>query len=161
MVGLEWRCCDNLCHLTSIIHSRALVISAASSGSSLFPSATPACRIFQWVRVWETWCSSAQLSLTLWSPPQACAPVPGLCVLYLTRKRHGGGRWPSLSGFPPRRAAVKLWCTAAEESCPEHALALSVCAHSDAGRARPSALPVLLIFLLLTSSTLTLMLILT
>lgn len=53
-VVLDWRCCDDLYHLTLIIHSRAVVVGVASTIIwSLIPSAVPERNTFLWVKVWE------------------------------------------------------------------------------------------------------------
>lgn len=123
-----------LCHLTLIIHSRALVIGVTLAGSSLFPSAVPESSTFHWVRVWETWCFSALLSPSLPSSPQKRASAHGLCALF-TLIKETSGLQRLVSFLRWCKADVNLWCIMSKKKGWERAFAFFLCVHSDACRA--------------------------
>lgn len=57
----DCRCCDNLYHLTLIIHSRAMAIGVASA-AAVIPSAVPEHSTVLWVKVWGILGTSAAQS---------------------------------------------------------------------------------------------------
>lgn len=145
-----------------------MVLGVASTLWSLIPSAVPERNTFLCIKVWEMWCSSAWLSLSLRSSPQQCAPVPGLCALFTLQdhKRHPGDRWLILTPSPPpvMQSSRK---PAARNSWEELLRAgLGVVSARTQWRTQSRSQhfvhqPIALIFLPLTSTTLILMLILT